>query len=129
MKAVALNCTLKTGSAQSSTELLLSQVVDELAKHDVEASMLRIADLNIKPGVTSDEGPGDDWPAVRQQIIDSEILVLGSPIWLGQPSSIVKRVLERMDAFLGEADERGRYPSYGKVDSPPWSATRMGLTT
>ncbi len=115
MKALALNCTLKTGAAESSTELLLSQVIEELGNHQVDATMLRVADLNIKPGVTSDEGPDDDWPAVRERIIESDILVLGSPIWLGQPSSIVKRVLERMDAFLGEADDRGRYPSYGKV--------------
>lgn len=115
MKALALNCTLKTGADESSTELLLSQVLEELEKHDVDGSMLRIADLNIKPGVTSDEGADDDWPGVRTKIMESDILVLGSPIWLGQPSSIVKRVLERMDAFLGEADEQGRYPSYGKV--------------
>lgn len=115
MKALALNCTLKTGSAESSTELLLAQVLEELDKHGIEGSMLRVADLNIKPGVASDEGPDDDWPAVRSRIVDSDILVLGSPIWLGQPSSIVKRVLERMDAFLGEADQQGRYPSYGKV--------------
>lgn len=115
MKALALNCTLKSAPADSSTELLLSQVLEELGRHGVEGSMLRMSDLNIKPGVTSDEGPDDDWPAVRARIVDSDILVLGSPIWLGQPSSIVKRVLERMDAFLGEADEQGRYPSYGKI--------------
>lgn len=106
---------MKSGSAESSTELLLSQVVDELAKHGVESSMLRAVNLDIKPGVTSDEGPGDEWPAVRAKIIESDIVVLGTPIWLGQPSSVVKRVLERMDAFLGEADAEGRYPSYGKV--------------
>lgn len=115
LKALALNCTLKTGSEESSTELLLSQVLDELQKHEVQTSLLRVVDLNIKPGVTSDEGSGDDWPAVRAKIIDSDIIVLGTPIWLGQPSSIVKRVLERMDAFLSEADDQGRYPSYGKV--------------
>lgn len=115
MKALALNCTLKGGAEESSTERLLSQVLDELEKFDVEGSMLRVVDLNIKPGVTSDEGDDDDWPAVRTKLVDSDILVLGSPIWLGQPSSIAKRVLERMDAFLGEADDQGRYPSYGKV--------------
>lgn len=115
LKALALNCTLKSGSAESSTELLLSQVLEELETQGVEGSMLRIADLDIKPGVTSDEGAGDDWPSIRAKIMESEILVLGTPIWLGQPSSIVKRVLERMDAFLSEADDQGRYPSYGNV--------------
>lgn len=115
MKALALNCTLKPSEEDSSTQLLLAQVLDELARHAVDGSIVRVADLNIKPGVSSDEGPGDDWPMLRSRIIDCDILVLGSPIWLGQPSSIVKRVLERMDAFLSEADDAGRYPSYGKV--------------
>jgi multimeric flavodoxin WrbA len=65
--------------------------------------------------VTSDEGDGDEWPGLRARLLSADILVLGSPIWLGQPSSVSKRVLERMDAFLGEKDEQGRMPSYGKV--------------
>ncbi len=76
---------------------------------------MRIAELNIKPGVRSDEGEGDDWPAVREKILAANILVLGTPIWLGQPSSVAKRVLERMDAFLDETDEKSRMPSFGKV--------------
>lgn len=114
LRALAINCTLKTGSAESSTELLLTQVLDELQKNGVEGSIVRVVNLNIKPGVTSDEGD-DDWPEVRERILDSDIIVLGTPIWLGQPSSVVKRVLERMDGFLSEADDQGRYPSYGKV--------------
>ncbi|HVR54929.1 MAG TPA: NAD(P)H-dependent oxidoreductase, partial [Pseudorhodoferax sp.] len=63
-----------------------------------------------------DEGPGDDWPAVRQRIVRSDILVLGTPIWLGQPSSVCKRVLERMDAFISETDAAtGHMQAYGKV--------------
>ena len=76
---------------------------------------VRVAALDIKPGVTSDEGDGDEWPALRQKILDHDILILGGPIWMGQASSITKRVLERMDAFLSETDDAGRMPSYGKV--------------
>ncbi len=76
---------------------------------------VRVAALNIKPGVTSDEGDGDEWPALRAKILAHEIVIFGSPIWLGQISSVAKRVLERMDAFLGETDEQGRMPSYGKL--------------
>jgi len=76
---------------------------------------VRVVDLNIKPGVTSDEGPDDEWPALRKRILAADILVFGTPIWLGQPSSIAKRVLERMDAFFGETDDRKRMPSFGKV--------------
>lgn len=116
LRAIALNCTLKAGDAESSTQLMLGQVLDELRALDVEtAPIVRVADLDIKPGVTSDEGDGDDWPAVRRQVLDADILVLGTPIWMGQPSSVVKRVLERMNAFISEEDGQGRMVSYDKV--------------
>jgi multimeric flavodoxin WrbA len=110
-----LNCTLKSGDAGSSTELLLSQTLEALRQHDVEGEIVRVADIAIKPGVTSDEGEGDEWPPLRQRILESDILLLGTPIWLGQPSSVCKRVLERMDAFLQELDDEGRMVSYGRV--------------
>ena len=50
--------------------------------------------------MTSDEGDGDDWPALRSKILAHDILVFGGPIWMGQIGSVAKRVLERMDAFL-----------------------------
>jgi multimeric flavodoxin WrbA len=115
LTAIALNCTLKRGDDESSTDKLLGEVLAALAKHGVSGDIHRVANLDIAPGVTSDEGEGDAWPALRKQILAADIVVLGTPIWLGQPSSVAKRVLERMDAFLGEADERGRMPSFGKV--------------
>jgi multimeric flavodoxin WrbA len=115
LKALAFNCTLKSSSEASSTEKLLRQLLDALAEHAVEGDIIRTVDYNIKPGVRSDEGDGDAWPGLRQRVIESDILIIGSPIWLGQPSSVAKRVLERMDAFLGETDDKGRMPSYGKV--------------
>ena len=115
LSAIALNCSLKAGDAPSSTDKLLREVLAELAKHDVAGEILRVADFDVKPGVTSDEGEGDAWPEIRRKIIAADILLLGTPIWLGQPSSIAKRVVERMDAFLGETDDRNRMPSFGKV--------------
>ncbi len=115
LTAVALNCTLKAGREKSSTDKLLGEVLDELKSHKVSGEIVRVADLNIKPGVKSDEGEGDDWPELRAKILAADILVLGTPIWLGQPSSVAKRVLERMDAFLSETDDHKRMPSFGKV--------------
>jgi multimeric flavodoxin WrbA len=115
LRALAFNCTLKTSPISSSTEKSLREMLDALGEYEVEGEIVRAVDFNIKPGVKSDEGGGDDWPGLRKQVIAADILLLGSPIWLGQPSSVSKRVLERMDAFLGEKDERGRMPSYGKV--------------
>ncbi|HET8728548.1 MAG TPA: flavodoxin family protein [Alphaproteobacteria bacterium] len=115
LKAVALNCSLKSSGAQSSTDLLLSQVLAALDGQGVTGEIIRVVDHDVKPGVTSDEGSGDAWPAIRAKILGADILVLGTPVWLGQPSSVCKRVLERMDAFLGETDDAGRMVSYGRV--------------
>lgn len=115
LKAFAFNCTLKPSPAESSTEKLLRETIGALKEYDTESELVRAVDFNIKPGVNSDEGAGDDWPRLRESVLAADIVLLGSPIWLGQPSSVAKRVLERMDAFLGEKDERGRMPSYSKV--------------
>jgi len=117
LKALALNCTLKAGgSEKSSTDAMIAVLGSAFLEKGVTLSeTVRVAALNIKPGVTSDEGEGDDWPALRAKILDHDILIFGGPIWMGQISSIAKRVLERMDAFLSETDEQGRMPSYGKV--------------
>jgi len=114
LTALALNCTLKR-SGESSTDKLIGEILTELAKAGVAGETVRVAELDIKPGVTSDEGDGDDWPDLRRRVLAADILILGTPIWLGQPSSIAKRVMERMDAFLDETDDRGRMPAFGKV--------------
>src|SRR5690606_3196652 len=115
LRAFGLNCTLKSGSEPSSTQKLVDQLLQALGKHGVESSHARVADFNVKAGVKADEGGGDQWPELRQKVMDAQILVLATPVWMGQPSSLAKRVLERMDAFLGEIDEQGRYPTFGKV--------------
>ena len=115
IKAIALNCTLKS-SGESSTDAMIVVLKNAFAQVDVEVTeTIRIAAHNVKPGVTSDEGDGDDWPAIRAKILSHDILILAGPIWMGQLGSIAKRVLERMDAFLSETDDEGRMPSYGKV--------------
>lgn len=117
LKALALNGTLKssTSSEASSTGKLLDLIAEEFKKYGVKTETIRLADHDIKPGVTSDEGEGDAWPAIRKKILEADILFVGTPIWLGQPGSICKRALERMDAFLEETDGQGRMVSYGKV--------------
>ncbi|MCF8475878.1 MAG: NAD(P)H-dependent oxidoreductase [Pseudolabrys sp.] len=117
LKIFGLNCSLKASKtdATSSTDVLMRQLFDALGEHGASGEFVRAADFAIKPGVTSDEGDGDDWPALRKRVLDADIFVLGSPVWMGQPSSIAKRVLERMDAFLGETDDKGRMPSFGKI--------------
>jgi multimeric flavodoxin WrbA len=115
LRALALNCTLKPSPEASSTDRMIGVVADALAAHDITTETIRVVDHDVRPGVESDEGSGDEWPAIRQQIVDADILVLATPIWLGTPSSVAKQVVERLDAFLGETDDRGRMPAYSKV--------------
>ena len=117
IKAIAINCSLrKTGSVRSSTDVMVELLAAEMAKHEVQLTeTIRIVDHNVLPGVSSDEGEGDAWPDIRRRILDHDILIFGTPIWLGHMSSLAQRVLERMDAFLGEVDDHGRMPSFGKI--------------
>ncbi len=112
-----VNCTLKSKSSEkSSTDAMIDVMAEAFrAKGATVAKTIRAAAHNILPGVTSDEGKGDDWPDIREKILAADILLLGTPIWMGQPGSVSKRVLERMDAFLSETDDAGRMPSYSKL--------------
>jgi multimeric flavodoxin WrbA len=115
MDAFALNCTLKDDGSRSSTDVLLDQIEAELAKLDVDMPRARVADLEVRPGVSADEGEGDDWPQLRRQILDADIFVLATPIWMGHPSSNAQRVLERLDAFISETDDRDQMATVDKV--------------
>lgn len=117
LKALALNCTLKGDAHEaSSTDAMIAVLKHAFSDRQVTITdTVRVAALDIKAGVTSDEGDGDAWPALREKILAHDILIFGGPIWMGQISSVAKRVLERMDAFLSETDDQGRMPSYGKV--------------
>ena len=136
LKAIALNCTLKSdGRKTSSTDRMIEVLAGKFGEHEVELTeTIRIASHDVKPGVSSDEGDGDDWPGIREKILAADILIFGTPIWMGQIGSVAKRVLERMDAFLSETDDKGRMPSYGKVavcaivgneDGAHWSSSQI----
>lgn len=115
LNAVALVCTLNSSPEPSSSELMARQILDSLAEHDVSGSVVRVVDHDVRPGVKTDMGDGDEWPSIRRKILDADILVLATPIWLGHPASISQRVLERLDAELAETDDAGRPIMFDKV--------------
>ncbi|NEA42885.1 NAD(P)H-dependent oxidoreductase [Streptomyces sp. SID11385] len=115
MRALGLVCTLNPSPKRSSSQLLAEQVMAELARLGVETEVVRVADHDVRPGVGLDMGEGDAWPALREKVLAADILLLATPIWLGHPSSLCQRVLERLDAELSESDEEGRLLTYGKV--------------
>jgi multimeric flavodoxin WrbA len=115
LRALVLVCSLKRSPARSSSELLGREVLTALADHDVDGEVIRVVDHDVKFGVSTDEGDGDAWPTIRQKLLDSHLLVIATPIWMGQPASVCKVVLERLDAELSETDGQGRMRTYGKV--------------
>lgn len=115
LTALALTCSLKPSPAPSSSDLIADQVLAELQKYDVVAEKIRLVDFDIRPGVEADMGNGDQWPQIRDRIHAADIVVISTPTWLGQMSSVAKRALERLDAELSETDDRDRPILFGKV--------------
>jgi multimeric flavodoxin WrbA len=115
LRAVALVCSLKSSPAPSSSALMAEHVLGNLRDAGVKTESLRVVDYSVLPGVEADMGDGDEWPKLRRSVLESDILVLATPIWLGHPCSIAQRVLERLDAELSNTDDAGRPVMAGKV--------------
>jgi len=115
VKAVVLNCSLKKSPEPSNTQLLADVVIEALHGFGVDSEVFRIADLSVPPGVQTDLGEGDDWPRLHDTIGEAAILVVATPTWVGHPSSLAQRVIERMDAMISETDDEGRPVAYNKV--------------
>lgn len=115
LRALVLNCTLKPSPEASSCEVLGRQITDFLGRLGADYTSIRVVDHVVSPGVTTDMGGADEWPTLREQVLAADIVVLLSPIWLGQHSSVAQRVLERLDAELSETDATGRPVLFDKV--------------
>ncbi len=116
MKAITLNCTLKYHPETSNTQALIDKVHGLLNDLGTETETVRLTDYNIKFGVSSDEGQGDEWPQVLAKVKEADIVIIGTPIWFGVRSSVAQLALERLDGTYNEADpENGQFPLYGKV--------------
>lgn len=113
MKALLLNGSLKSRPSESHTQILCEMVADALRKNGADPEIAFLNKLRIEPGVAVD--PADDMYNLFQSIARDEILVLGTPIWWGQPSSLIQKVLERMTAFDDYYIETDRSLLYGKV--------------
>lgn len=115
LTALALVCSLKPSPAPSSSELIAQHVLGHLRAAGLECESVRCVDYSIAPGVEADMGDGDEWPTIRQKVLAADILVFSTPIWVGHPSSIAQRVIERLDAELSTTDDAGRPILAGKV--------------
>lgn len=116
IRTLFLNCTLKRSPETSNTQSLIDKVAALFAERGVECESIRVVDYDVRAGISSDEGDGDQWPYILERVMASDILVIAMPIWFGQRSSIAQRVMERLDGTYAEADpQTGQFPLYGKV--------------
>src|SRR5690606_23121009 len=97
LKATFLNCTLNKTTETSNTDALIQKAVNLYTERGIESKVIRIVDYQVAFGVSSDEGEGDDWPMILAEIKDADILIIASPIWLGDKSAVCKMVIERID--------------------------------
>jgi multimeric flavodoxin WrbA len=118
LKATFLLGTLKhkrSGGDFSHTEVLSELVVESLREYNVASEIIRLADYDIKPGVKSNMGAGDEWPAIQQKVLASDILIFATPIWWGNQSSLTQRAIERLDEIHTELRETGKSRLTNKV--------------
>jgi len=115
LKAVILNCSLKTSDKESNTDALIKEFISTFDKKNVESEVIRVADYSVDYGISEYTGAGDDWPQILAKIKQADILLVGSPVWLGEKSSISKLVLERLNGSGEETNQKGQPIFYNKV--------------
>jgi multimeric flavodoxin WrbA len=118
LKAVFLLATLKRkrgGGEFSHTEILCELVIEELRPHNVTSEIVRVVEYDVKPGIKSNMGKGDEWPEILKKILAADILVFATPIWWGNQSSLMQRVIERLDELHTELRETGKSRLTNKV--------------
>lgn len=119
LSAVFINTSLKRSSETSHTQTLMDVAIAIMEAQGVKTTTLRAADLDIPPGVQPDMTEhgwdSDGWPAVQKQVMAANILVIGTPIWLGDKSSICTRVIERLYGYSGKLNDKGQWAYYGRA--------------
>ena len=83
--------------------------------HNVACQVVRLVDYNIKPGIKSNMGKGDEWPGILKKVLDADIIVFATPIWWGLASSLMQRAIERLDELHNELRETGKSRLANKV--------------
>ncbi len=119
LKALFINCTLKKSPALSHTEGLMNISKSIMEKNKVTVELLRAVDYEIAYGVypdmTEHGWKKDEWPGIYEKVKAADIVVIGSPIWLGEKSSVCTKIIERFYSQSGLLNKEGQYSFYGKV--------------
>jgi multimeric flavodoxin WrbA len=118
LKALIINCSIKQSSHDSHTQKLIDKAVPIFESQGVVVDQIYALEHKIAFGMIKDGqeiGQDDDWPQIQQRIMDADILVIATPIWLGVKSSVATLVIERMYAHSGDRNTKNQYLYYGKT--------------
>lgn len=119
LKALFLNCTLKRSPETSHTQGLIDLSREIMRRNQIQTESLRPVDFDIPPGVypdmTEHGWQTDEWVQLSEKVLAADILVIGTPIWLGDKSSICTKIVERLYSLSGKLNEAGQYVYYGRV--------------
>lgn len=118
LKALIVNCSIKKDKKGSHTQFLLDKVAGIMEQQGVLVDQVYALDYDIAFGMIKDgkeDGQKDDWPAIQKRILDADILIIGTPIWLGDKSSVASLVVERMYAYSSDRNDKGQYIYYGRT--------------
>ncbi len=131
LSAVILNCTLKRSDEDSHTDLLLSVPTGIMRRAGVTVETIRPAELpvafGVQPDMTEHGWPEDAWPGIWKRIAAAEILIIGTPIWLGEESSVCRLMIERLYAMSALLNDKGQSSFYGKVGGAVITGNEDGI--
>jgi len=119
MKALYINCTLKKSPRKSHTQGLMDISQNIMKQEGVTYNTIRFVDreipVGVQPDMTKEGYTKDEWPSIHREIMESDIFIIGTPLWLGEKSSIAQKLIERLYSMSGKYNEKGQYIYYGKV--------------
>ncbi|MDN7247027.1 flavodoxin family protein [Planococcus shenhongbingii] len=115
LKALFLNCSLKSSDEVSNTEGLMKDVQVHYKQLGVESEIIRLADYRIAFGVQEDMGSEDQWPSILEKVKAADILIIGTPLWLGEKSSLATLAIERLYGSSSVTNDKGQAVFYNKV--------------
>ena len=131
LRALFVNTSLKRQSEESHTKLLLNASATIMEKNGVETEHLHLLEFDVPPGIQPDMREHgwdrDDWPEIWPKVLGADILVIGTPIWLGEESSVCRNLIQRLYAMSGELNDKGQSVYYGKVGGTIVTGNEDGL--
>ncbi|WP_116950643.1 flavodoxin family protein [Jiangella endophytica] len=131
LRALYVNCTLNRSPDPSHTQGVIDRSVAIMEANGVLVDQFRAVDHDIatgvRPDMTEHGWERDEWPALLERVLAADILVIGGPIWLGDNSSVTRRVIERLYGYSGVLNTQGQYAYYGRVGGCLLTGNEDGL--